>query len=388
MLQLALSAILALPALLFTVVLIPVQALLSLPAVYLLRARRAPQSKSSSSTERHVIVMGGSSGIGLAIAQAAAADPSVTRIALGARNGDALRTAAATIARPAGGVTTQRLVVTTHAVDGTDAAAIGQAARKMVDTTSNTRTHVFLCVGAALPQYHDRLTPADMEAQIRVNQLGTMVTAAAFLQVLTRGTLTFTCSMGGLIGVYGYSAYAPTKFALRGYAEALHMEYSLRADRDIQIQIAYPPDTDTPGFAKENATKPAETARISQSTALASAAHVGRIMFRAAIRKRPQFQVYFNLDGFLLSTLCCGFTPVTGLWDAALQVSMLNLTRWIALFYLADWHRLLLNMAKEKEETPAKRGAMKEEVEKEEKVGRSSSSTETPTTNDESIKND
>ena len=51
----------------------------------------------------------------------------------------------------------------------------------------------------------------------------------------------------------------------------------------------------------------------------------------------PKLNVYFNFDGFLVSTLTSGFTPVTNLLDAVAQVSSMNLIRYIALFYLNFW---------------------------------------------------
>ena len=57
----------------------------------------------------------------------------------------------------------------------------------------------------------------------------------------------------------GYSSYAPTKFAVRGFADAIRNEL---LGTGVRVSIAYPPDTETPGFKQENRTKPPECARI------------------------------------------------------------------------------------------------------------------------------
>src|SRR5439155_4233469 len=75
-----------------------------------------------------------------------------------------------------------------------------------------------------------------------------------------RGHLVAISSTAGLIGVFGYTAYAPAKFAVRGLAETLRPEL---APFGIVVACAYPPDTRTPGFDAENALKPPETERIS-----------------------------------------------------------------------------------------------------------------------------
>lgn len=38
------------------------------------------------------------------------------------------------------------------------------------------------------------------------------------------GSVVITGSVASLLGIYGFSIYSGTKFALRGFAEALHME--------------------------------------------------------------------------------------------------------------------------------------------------------------------
>src|SRR6185503_5941588 len=82
------------------------------------------------------------------------------------------------------------------------------------------------------------------------------------------GYIVNTASLAGLIGVSGYSDYCASKFALVGYSEALRAELKLVG---IEVSVLCPPDTDTPGFATENRTKPEETKAISASARLMSA---------------------------------------------------------------------------------------------------------------------
>lgn len=48
----------------------------------------------------------------------------------------------------------------------------------------------------------------------------------------------------------------------------------------VDVCVAYPPDTDTPGFEVENQTKPPETFEISGSGSLCTAPQVARAMLR------------------------------------------------------------------------------------------------------------
>jgi 3-dehydrosphinganine reductase len=98
-----------------------------------------------------------------------------------------------------------------------------------------------------------------------------------------RGHLLLVSSGAGIIGVYGYSAYTPTKFAVRGLAETLRAELK---PHGIVVACAYPPDTDTPGFARENLDKPAATAAISAGVKVRSPATVAAAMIRGIERDR------------------------------------------------------------------------------------------------------
>lgn len=81
-------------------------------------------------------------------------------------------------------------------------------------------------------------------------------------------------------GIFGYSAYCSTKFALRGLAESIAME--LRP-YNISVTLSLPPDTDTPGFAIEELSKPLETRLISQTSRLVSPDVVADKLFRDAL---------------------------------------------------------------------------------------------------------
>lgn len=63
--------------------------------------------------------------------------------------------------------------------------------------------------------------------------------------LLASGRIVFVSSAAGQIGIWGYTAYSPSKFALRGVAEALQMEMH---PYNIRITVVYPPNTDTEGF--------------------------------------------------------------------------------------------------------------------------------------------
>lgn len=81
-------------------------------------------------------------------------------------------------------------------------------------------------------------------------------------------------------GIFGYSAYCCTKFALRGLAESISME--LRP-YNVSVTLSLPPDTDTPGFAIEELTKPLETKLISSNSELVKPDVVAGALVRDAL---------------------------------------------------------------------------------------------------------
>lgn len=60
-----------------------------------------------------------------------------------------------------------------------------------------------------------------------VNYLGSVYPSRAVISTMKErrmGRIVFVSSQAGQLGLFGYTAYSPTKFALRGLAEALQME--------------------------------------------------------------------------------------------------------------------------------------------------------------------
>src|SRR5262249_8667240 len=120
-----------------------------------------------------------------------------------------------------------------------------------------------------------------------------------------RGHIVTVASTAALVGVFGYSAYAPAKYAVRGLAETLRPEL---APHGIVVACAYPPDTDTPGLARENETQPRETHAVSAAIKPKSAAHVGRAIVRGIERDREVITA--DLQTALLARLPSIAVPV------------------------------------------------------------------------------
>jgi len=140
-------------------------------------------------------------------------------------------------------------------------------------------------VGYAYPQYIEKLTLDDFKRNMNVNYYGQLVPILTILPYFMRekrGYIANTSSMMGYFGMMSYATYCPSKFAIVGLTEALRHELK---PYNIRFSILYPPDTDTPGLAKENETKPEECKILSESVKLLSAEEVAKAFIKG-IRKR------------------------------------------------------------------------------------------------------
>ena len=58
-----------------------------------------------------------------------------------------------------------------------------------------------------------------------------------------RGRIVNLCSVAGLMGVFGYSAYCSSKHAVSGLTGSLRVELK---PQNIDLHIVYPPEFDSP----------------------------------------------------------------------------------------------------------------------------------------------
>ena len=296
-LRLLLAGLLALPSLLILLFLVPFAALLAIPSLAILTKRKGrflpsyPPSSDTRATDaahpllKHAIITGGSSGIGLSIA-IELAKRKCRHITLVARREEQLKEAKQLVEEAAGRDST--IAIHIVSVDVTDFDALQKKAIQLCSKDATNAisdevtqrpgppTLLFNCAGYSIPLSFSDLSPADFAAQVNVNYLGSIHVVKAFLPYMLAkannnigGNILLTSSMSGQCGSYGYSAYSPTKFALRGFAESLSMELDAAAadgtQNQVNISLCYPPDTDTPGYEVENKKKPEACRLISES---------------------------------------------------------------------------------------------------------------------------
>jgi len=226
--------------------------------------------------DKHALVTGGSSGIGLAIAVRLAREGA--RVSIVSRDPAKLASARQAVLAAAPG---SRVVSAAADVsrEGEVLAAITAAERE------NGPVDILVTsAGVARPGHFADLPTSEFERAIAVNYLGSLYAVKAVLAGMrsrASGAVVLVSSGAGLVGLFGYTAYAPSKFAVRGLAESLRGEL---AGSGVAVTVVYPPDTDTPQLAEENLTKPAETKAITAGGGLWTADEVARVTLEGVAR--------------------------------------------------------------------------------------------------------
>lgn len=224
-------------------------------------------------TGRHVVVTGGTSGIGLATTGLLlAAGARVTVVALA----DASATALAAEQRP-------HLTVVTADVSSPEQLRAGlELGRAQHGPVSALIT----CAGIVTPGYFHDLTDADLRRHMEINYFGTVNAIRACMADLLAGSgssITCISSVAGFMGVFGYGAYSPSKFAVRGLCEVLRQELK---PQGITVTAVYPADVDTPMLAAETLLKPAELSALSSGKNAISAVDVATAMLAGTLAGR------------------------------------------------------------------------------------------------------
>ncbi len=117
--------------------------------------------------------------------------------------------------------------------------------------------------GVTHPEEFESIQMDKIRWLMDVNYFGTVNCIMAFLPLMSAGSFIVNISsLAGVIGLYGYSAYSASKFAVRGFSDVLRSELK---PKGIYVSIVFPPDTDTPQLAYENKFKPEITKKISGS---------------------------------------------------------------------------------------------------------------------------
>ena len=143
--------------------------------------------------------------------------------------------------------------------------------------------------GIGLADYLQNIDYHSFDQVMKVNLYGTRNTIAAVVPLMQEnqsGQIVNISSMAGFIGMFGYSAYSSSKFALVGFSECIRSE--LKPD-NIGVTLVCPPEVDTPLIKEEAKTIPPEAKAFKSMAGKLSTEHTAQSIVKGI--KKNKFLV-------------------------------------------------------------------------------------------------
>ncbi|PFH36035.1 putative oxidoreductase [Besnoitia besnoiti] len=306
---------------------------------------------------RHVLITGGSKGIGLALALACV-KKNAKVVSLIARTQSALEAAQAACLQEARKHNCA-LAVQILSADLADASKVQatmeeamnlkgkvlfSAGASMEDLTQasasasrevdgSVESEASLCpvdflfcnAAAVEPKTLEASSAAKISWILDMNVKSTVLQVKAVLPAMRKrrfGCICFTNSIGAFVPIYGFSLYSATKAAFSAFFTALEQE---AAGNNVLFANAYLPSVDTPGFQREKEVRPDVTARLEGVIAVRNPDDVAASVLDQLERGRNCITVCE--EGWLLARRAASFGYATSFANLVFEVLGAGLVR-------------------------------------------------------------
>lgn len=284
----------------------------------------------------HVLITGGSEGLGKAIAAAflkRGADVSIV-----ARNEGKLQAAKKELEGVSGGGR-----VATFVGDVTVFKSIENAAKAATASMGRSPDILVSNAGTSIPGYLVDVEPDALEHEIRVNYLGSVFSARSIIPLMLEriqsGTATwrhpprllFVSSSAAFASFVGFTSYAGTKAAIGSFAVGLRNE--LLGD-GIAVHVAFPSAINTPGFEEEEKRKPNPTREIEAGSGLIEPEVLAEHLIRNM--QAGNFAITSDFQASLGRQLTNGLAPRHFLLRDILMAPFLALASPLSLYFEMD----------------------------------------------------
>jgi short-subunit dehydrogenase len=235
------------------------------------------------------LITGGSEGIGLATAKRLVKEGA--SVVILSRNQDKLEAAAKQIFNE----TNQK--VSTLAADVASDDGMQRAMHDFVQKWG-APDYLINCAGYAHPGYLEDLSLSAYRGMMDVNFFGVVNACKGLVPAILKSKkkthIVNTSSLAGFMGLFGYTGYCASKYAVVGFSEALRAELK---PAGIKISVLCPPNTKTPGLDKENKIKPIEVLEVEEKAKVVSADDVAKVLVGSL--GKDSFWLIPTLDGNL-----------------------------------------------------------------------------------------
>lgn len=231
------------------------------------------------SENRVVVITGGSSGLGKALAQRYIKEG--TKVALVARNKQKLAAAKDELLKSCGDDGKV-------AVFGCDVADFSAAEKTFKDIIGSMGKIDILINSAGILKegYFEKLPIEAFREIMDINYFGTLNCSQVvipFFKKQGEGKIVNIASLGGRFGCFGYTAYCSSKFAVVGLSDTLRCELK---PLNIRIQLVCPPEFDSPMVDDLNTYRTAENRAMAQTATVLSIEQTADEVFTGIMRDR------------------------------------------------------------------------------------------------------
>ncbi|ORY73920.1 hypothetical protein BCR37DRAFT_352911 [Protomyces lactucae-debilis] len=306
-------------------------------------------TKKKSYKGQHVIVSGGSQGMGKSIAKEfIKRGANVSIVARTQRTLDEALEELKTC------VILADQSVRALSVDCADASAVAKGIAEL-----GTPDVFFCCAaGGTHPGFFVELSPEEHVAQMSLNYNSSVYCAHSAIRAMLKDPpapgvqrkIIFTSSVAAFVNISGYSTYMASKAAVRGLADTLRQEFLMY---DVGVHCIFPATIFSPGFAVEQTIKPELTKILEGADEGQTCDEVAEASMRGLDKGHAMINTEFQ--GNLLRCAMKGPSPKNGLLDF-----LYSLVASIALpFVLFDWEQKVKRYGTQHKEDLAKKGLMK-----------------------------
>jgi len=239
---------------------------------------------------RTVYITGGSSGIGLEIARLMVSKGA--HVALFARNPEKLERARNEILNTKHSPSQK---ITAMSIDITDSKNVSRNMDEAVKQFGKPDILVN-CAGIIKADYFENISYEDFDAVMKTNVYGARNMIAALLPAMKEkgGHIVNVSSAAGLMGMFSYTAYGASKFALVGFSDCLRSEMKLHS---IDVSVVCPPEVKTPMNQEEAKTIPPEALAVKSLAGVLKPEYVAKTVIKGILKKKfliiPGFKCRF-----------------------------------------------------------------------------------------------
>ena len=268
------------------------------------------QSEEIMFDGKNIVITGGSSGLGKALAKKLAAKGA--RLSLIARDPKKL----ASVRQELLGGGPSDAAVDVFPCDVSDNKAVQKAFKALADKTGAPDI-LINSAGILREGYFECQSIDTFRETMDINFFGALhciQSALPYFKEKGDGRIVNICSVAGLIGVFGYSAYCASKHALRGLTGALRAELK---HQNIIVHIVYPAEFESPMVDALNASRTKENKTVAGTIPILSAEAVADEVIKGIVKNR------YEITPGIATRILTGFErvfPAAGRLVSDLQV--------------------------------------------------------------------